>query len=188
MYLNGSENNINLADIEDIISNLIYFRVSSETLKTIVNCDINKITTLNLVNSALTEIPDLSKFIKLTKLSLSTNPNISNFDIVSKITSLKDLNLASNNLHGRMIDFSKLTNLANLNLSENTLWSEDLENLKALKNNTNLTINLSNNSIIDATALLELNPNTKINLTKNVNLSQDSKDKLQARFGSNVTF
>ena len=51
-----------------------------------------------------------------------------------------------------MIDFSKLTNLTNLDLSNNTLWSEDLENLKALKNNSNLTINLSNNSIIDATS------------------------------------
>ena len=87
-----------------------------------------------------------------------------------------------------MIDFSKSTNLTNISLSNNTLWSEDLENLKALKNNSNLTINLSNNSIIDATALLELNSNTKINLTGNINLSQDSKDKLKARFGNNVTF
>ena len=87
-----------------------------------------------------------------------------------------------------MIDFSKLTKLTDLDLSSNTLWSEDLENLKALKNNTKLTINLSNNSIIDASALIELNQNTRINLTNNINLSQDSKDKLKARFGSNVTF
>ena len=87
-----------------------------------------------------------------------------------------------------MIDFSKLTNLTNLNLSNNTLWSEDLENLKVLRNNSNLTIDLSNNSIIDATALLELNSNTKIKLTGNINLSQDSKDKLKERFGNNVTF
>ena len=87
-----------------------------------------------------------------------------------------------------MPDFKNMNNLIQLNLNKNNLWSEDLENLKALRNNTNLTINLSNNSIIDATALLELNPNTKINLTGNVNLSQDSKDKLKARFGNNVTF
>ena len=96
--------------------------------------------------------------------------------------------MSNNNLHGRMIDFAKLTNLVYLDLSNNTLWSEELENLKVLKNNTNLTINLSNNSIIDATALLELNPNTKINLTGNVNLSQESKDKLKERFGNNVSF
>ena len=87
-----------------------------------------------------------------------------------------------------MPDFKNMNNLIQLNLDGNNLWSEDLENLKALKNNSNLIINLSNNSIIDATALLELNPNTKVNLTGNVNLSQDSKEKLKAKFGNNVTF
>ena len=87
-----------------------------------------------------------------------------------------------------MPDFKYMNNLIQLNLDGNNLWSEDLENLKALKNNSNLIINLSNNSIIDATALLELNPNTKVNLTGNVNLSQDSKEKLKAKFGNNVTF
>ena len=87
-----------------------------------------------------------------------------------------------------MIDFSKLTNLTDLNLSNNTLWSEDLENLKALKNNTNLTLDLSNNAIIDASALLVLNPNTKINLKGNINLSQESKTALSNHFKSNVTF
>ena len=87
-----------------------------------------------------------------------------------------------------MIEFSKLTNLKWLDLSGNTLWSEDLEKLKGLKDNTNLIINLQNNSIIDATALLELNPSTRIDLKGNVNLSQDSKDKLKAKFGNNVTF
>ena len=160
----------------------------TENLKTINNCDSNKITILNLIGSSLTELPDLSKFTKLVQLRLDSNPNISNINEISKITSLQTLVLNDTNLHGRMIDFSKLTNLTNLDLSNNTLWSEDLENLKALKNNNNLTISLNNNSIIDATALLELNSNTKINLTGNINLSQDSKDKLKARFGNNVTF
>lgn len=56
------------------------------------------------------------------------------------------------------------------------------------KNNTNLTINLSNNSIIDASALLVLDTSCRIYLGGNVNLTQESKDKLTARFGSNVTF
>ena len=180
---------VNLVQIEDIISNLNLLRVSTESLKTIVNCDENKITKLILSNIAnLTEIPDLSKFDNLTQLNLSRCSSITNLSEVSKIKSLTNLDLSYINLHGRMIDFSKLTNLTNLNLSGNTLWSEDLENLKVLRNNSNLTINLSNNSIIDATALLELNPNTKINLSGNINLSQDSKDKLKARFGNNVTF
>ena len=61
-------------------------------------------------------------------------------------------------------------------------------NLAALKNNTNLTIDLRNNSIIDATILLELDESTKIYLQNNVNLNQDSKDKLKAKFGSKVSF
>lgn len=188
LYLTGDDNKVNLKEIEDIISNLICIRVSNDSLKTIINCDINKITTLNLIGSSLTEIPNLSRFTRLSSLSLENNPNISNFDIVSRFTSLENLNLSRNDLHGKMIDFLKLTNLTNLDLSSNTLWSEDLENLKALKNNENLTIDLSNHSIIDASALLELNTNTKINLKGNVNLSQDSKDKLKARFRNNVTF
>ena len=188
LYLSGNNNNVDLVEIEDIISNLDLLTVSTESLKTIVNCDINKITKLMLSsNSSLTEIPDLSKFKKLTTLSLSASSNIKDLNTISTITNLKILNLNQTNLHGRMIDFSKLANLTNLSLRGNTLWSEDLENLKVLKNNTNLTIDLSNNSIIDATALLELNPNTKIDLRNNINLSQESKDKLKARFGNNVT-
>ena len=188
LYLLGNNNIIELKQIEDIISNLDVLQVSTESLKTILNCDVNKITTLNIMGSQLTEIPDLSKLTKLSKLNIGTNPNISNFDILSKAINLTYLSMSNNNLHGRMIDFTKLINLVYLDLSNNTLWSEELENLKVLKNNTNLTINLSNNSIIDATALLELNPNTKINLTGNVNLSQESKDKLKERFGNNVSF
>ena len=189
LYLEGNDNRVNLKDIEDIISNLDLLTISTESLKTIINCDVNKITRLPLsTSSSLTEIPDLSKFKKLIYLSLSEDGNIKDLSTISDITSLEVLNLSKTNLHGRMIDFSKLTNLTNLDLRGNTLWSEDLENLKALKNNTNLTINLSNNSIIDASALLELNSNTKINLTKNVNLSPDSKKALTAHFGSNVTY
>ena len=188
LYLLGNNNIIELKQIEDIISNLDVLQVSTESLKTILNCDVNKITTLNIMGSQLTEIPDLSKLTKLSKLNIGTNPNISNFDILSKAINLTYLSMSNNNLHGRMLDFTKLINLVYLDLSNNTLWSEELENLKVLKNNTNLTINLSNNSIIDATALLELNPNTKINLTGNVNLLQESKDKLKERFGNNVSF
>ena len=188
LYLQGN-NNVNLVEIEDIISNLNLLTVSTQSLKTIVNCDINKITKLRVADSSeLTEIPDLSKFEKLKDLSLSNDSNIKDLSTISDITSLEILNLNNTNLHGRMIDFSKLTNLTYVDLRNNTLWSEDLENLKVLRNKTNLTIDLRNNSIIDATALLELNSNTKINLTGNINLSQDSKDKLKEHFGNNVTF
>ncbi len=182
------KNNVNLVEIEDIISNLDSIRVSTESLKTIENCSINKITKLLISSDSLTEIPDLSKFVNLTEFSVNYAKKIANIENISKISSLKKLGLSNCDLHNKMIDFSKLTNLTNLDLSGNTLWSEDLENLKALKNNTNLTIDLSNNSIIDASALLELNPNTKIHLTKNVNLSPNLKKALTEHFGSNVTY
>ena len=181
-------NTINLKQIEDIISSLNSLRVSTEILKTIVNCDVEKITKLNISASQLTELPDLSKFTNLKELNLNNNSDISNFDIISKISSLEVLYLSSNNLHGRMIDFSKLANLRNLSLSYNTLWSEDLENLKVLRNNSNLIIDLSANSIIDASALLELKSNTIINLQQNVNLSQSSKDRLTEKFKNYVRF
>ena len=189
LNLIGTENNINLVDIEDIISNLDVFNISTESLKTIVNCNTDKITKLTINSSSnISEIPDLSKFVKLKELSLYTNANIKDLSTISELSSLKILNLTKTNLHGRMIDFSKLKNLTNLNLSNNTLWDEDLENLKALKNNTNLTIDLSNNSIINATALLELNPNTRINLSGNVNLTKEAKEKLKGHFQERVTF
>ncbi len=188
LYIQGNDN-IDLSEIEDIISNLDNLRIDTEALKTIKNCDTTKISKLNIDNSSyLTEIPDLSQFNNMKTLSLASLIKVKDFSSISKITSLNRLTLSGNNMHNNMMDFSDLNNLQLLSLQNCTLWSEDLKNLKSLKNNTNLTINLSNNSIIDATALLELNPNTKIYLTGNVNLSQDSKDKLKARFGDNVKF
>ena len=186
LNLSGKNHNINLKEIEDIISNLEELRVSTKDLKTIVNCNSDKITQLKLPNSNLTEIPDLTKFSKLEKISLHGNPMIENYNTILELSSLKELILTNNDLHGKKLDFSQLKNLEILHLNFNNLWTEDIENLKTLKNNKNLTINISNNSIIDASSLLVLDPNTKINLNGNVNLSQDSKDKLKAKFGNNV--
>ena len=188
LYIEGNDN-VNLAQIEDIISNLSNLRLSTEALKTIKNCNSEKINKLRIdYSSNVTEIPDLSKFNNLQVLSMISLTKVKDFSNISNIASLKNLSLSGNNLHGRMPDFLNLKNLEILSLTGCSLWSEDLEKLKGLKDNTNLIINLQNNSIIDATALLELNPSTRIDLKGNVNLSQDSKDKLKARFGNNVTF
>ena len=183
-----SDNNVNLAEIEDIISNLSFLRVSTESLKTIVNCDVNKITKIRLNTSSLTEIPDLSKFTNLIELDLSSNPDIVNLSDISKITSLQILKLNNTNLHGRMIDFSNLTNLQYIELQNNYLSSDDLNKLSVLKNNTKLTLDLRKNSIIDASSLIVFQPTTIIRLSENVNLSSESKEALTERFGNNVSF
>ena len=186
LYLN-SNNDVNLLQIEDIISNLDDFTVSTESFKTIINCDVNKITKLNIQNSGLTEIPDLTKFINLKELNLYGN-SIQNYDEISKLSNLKKLNLSHNDLHGKNLNFSELKDLTDLDLSYNDLWSEDLEMLKCLKDNKNLTIMLNDNNIIDATSLLELDPNTRINLLRNVNLTKEAKEELKKHFQERVTF
>ena len=90
-------------------------------------------------------------------------------------------------MHNKMVDFSQLSNLKQLTLNGNYLSTSDLEVLKNLNNRT-IQIGLTNNSIIDATKLLDLNANSKIYLTNNVNLSQDSKTKLKEKFGNNVRY
>ena len=187
-YLNlSSTRTFNLADIEDILSN-VSLSVDNSTFQTIVNCDANKITSLKMSWTPIQDIPDMSNLTKLKYLQIGNSSSINSFDTIAKLESLEVLILDRDSLHNKMFDFSRLTNLNNLSLEGNSLWSEDLNKLKSLKNNKNLNLNLSNNSIIDATALLELDASTRINLKNNVNLNEDSKNKLKAKFNANVTF
>lgn len=187
-YLNlSSTGTFNLADIEDILSN-VSLSVDNSTFQTIVNCDANKITSLKMSWAPIQDIPDMSNLTKLKYLQIDNSSSINSFDTIAKLESLEVLILNKVSLHNKMFDFSRLTNLNNLSLEGNSLWSEDLDKLKSLKNTKNLNLNLSNNSIIDATALLELDASTRINLKNNVNLNEDSKNKLKAKFNANVTF
>ncbi|MCI8444478.1 MAG: leucine-rich repeat domain-containing protein [Clostridia bacterium] len=188
MHNANRNGNCNLQEIEDIISNLKSFRADQNTINTLINCNKSKITKLYFTNIEINTLPDLSIFPNLEELGLAENSKYANIDksIISKLEKIKILKLS--NMHNKMIDFSKLINLKELDLSNNRLWSEDLENLRVLKNNINLTLNLKNNAIIDTTALLELNSNTKIDLSGNINLSQNSKNTLKEIFGNNVTF
>lgn len=188
LHLNGNSTTLNLKEIEDIISTLSFLSTSNSTFQTITNCTPQKITHLSVGGNYLENLPDLSKFTNLYDLYITNEKNIKDFSVISNISSLKRLNLPNCNLHGKMINFSKLINLNYINLTGNTLWTEDLQNLTPLKNVQNLTIDLRNNSIIDATILLQFDNTTKIYLSGNVNLSQDSKEKLSAKFGNNVTF
>ena len=177
-----TKNNLDLSQMEDVISQVrIEGVIKQEDINSILKCDNQKITKLSF-GGQITMLPDISVFPNLNTLILVGHQKISNFDIVSKCTNLVELNLINTNLHERMIDFSKLTKLTKLDLSNNALWSEDLEYLKVLKNNKNLSIDLKDNSIIDASALLELDESCYIDLRNNKNLSQESKDKLRLKF------
>ena len=186
--LNLIGNNVNLKDIENIIPKLL-LSVDNEIMKTILNCETSKITRLYLSNNqSLSELPNLSKFTNLKELRLRNVP-IKNISIISNITSLEILDLSNNNLHDKeKINFSNLINLKSIDLNESKLWDEDIENLRGLRNLKNVSINLSSNRIRNATALFDLDPSTKISLGKNVDLTKETKEKLQERFGSNVSF
>lgn len=187
-YLGIAGNNkIDLKQIEDIISSLNNIRISQAQLDTLVNCDASKITKLALDYSGITSIPDLSRYTKLTTISLNSSSTISDFSNILTAPSLESVTIIACDMHNKMVDFSQLSNLKQLTLNYNYLSTSDLEVLKNLNNRT-MQIGLTNNSIIDATKLLDLNANSKIYLTNNVNLSQDSKTKLKEKFGNNVRY
>ena len=187
-YLGIAGNNkIDLKQIEDIISSLNNIRISQAQLDTLVNCDASKITKLVLDYSNITSIPDLSRYTKLTTISLNSSSKISDFSNILTAPNLESVTIIACDMHNKMVDFSQLSNLKQLTLNNNYLSTGDLEVLKNLNNRT-MQIGLNNNSIIDATKLLDLNANSKIYLTNNVNLSQDSKTKLKEKFGNNVKY
>lgn len=179
--------NINLKDIEDIISNI---NLNVTNWSTLTNCDTSKITKLKSNWNTINVIPNLKQFNKLEEIQLDycTITEKDSIKNISDVENLKKLNLISCDIKEILIDFSKLKAIESINLSSNYISSAELKKLEVLKNITNLNINLEKNAIIDASDLLVLNPNTKINLKQNVNLTQESKEALKARFGNNVTF
>ena len=191
LYLSGDNNNVNLKQIEDRISSLNSFACNETTFKTITNCTPSKITKITFswggFSGALPE--DLSKLTSLATFDLPAC-SITNLSPLSDVTSLKTLNLRNVSLHERLdeIDFAKLTGLTYLRSDACGLWDVDLVNLLGLKDNEDLILELSNNAIIDARVLLQFNTTCKIWLAGNQNLSQESKDALNAKFGTNVRF
>ena len=180
-------NKLNLAEIEDIISQITIQGVKNEDINTILNCNASKVTKLTMINSRFDKLPDLSRFTNLNSLSI-TSGYVTDVSIVENSSNLTTLVLNGINLNGKLPNFTKLTKLTKLSLPNNYLNSSDIEKLKVLKNNNNLTLDLRNNSIIDASSLLELNTTTKILLNGNLNLSKDSKEALKEKFGNNVSF
>ncbi len=222
-------NDFNLKDIENIISK-IRLSIPDKVFKTIQNCEINKITKIEIFD--VSSCPNMNKFTNLKEIIL--NGQITNLEIIENVPNVEKISITWGDFSQTIpVDFSKFSKLESLILDFNYISSNSLKNLSLpltlkmlnLKNNSiidatallelnsnieslildfnyissnslkNLSLpltlkmlNLKNNSIIDATALLELNSNTIIYLNNNVNLSQESKDKLKAKFGNNVKF
>ncbi len=179
-------NNINLQDIEDIISNI---RLDVMNWDTLTNCTPSKITRLHSTWSDINSIPNLSIFDKLEEIKFQ-NVNIiqkESIKNISAVKNLKNLTLESCKLQEIPLDFSNLQTIQQIDLSGNYISSKELNKLEVLKNIKNLNINLSENSIIDASSLLVLDKTTKINLAENTNLTKESKAKLQEHF-KNITF
>ena len=179
-------NNFKLKDMENLISK-ISLHVDNRVLQTIVDCDVNKLTKLSIYNtSTITSFPNMDKFVNLKELKIVGN-KINNFEIIEKIPNLEKISIIEQSFYTNIpIDFSKFSNLKNLTIDSASITSDSLRSLKIPETLT--LLNLRKNKIIDATALLTLNSSIKIDLSNNVNLSQDSKDKMKAKFGNNVTF
>lgn len=176
-----------MKDIEDIISNI---KLNTSDWSSLVNCDSNKITKLSAAWHTIETIPDLKKFDKLEEINLEfcTINQKDTINNISDASNLKKLTLGSCNLQGIPLDFSNLKTIQEINLSGNYISSKELSKLEVLKNIKNLNIALRKNSIIDANSLLKLDSSSRIDLRNNVNLSQQSKDKLKEKFGDNVKF
>ena len=182
--------NVNLSQIEDIISNLNSIYLTKNVFETITDCTPSKITKLKVIlieSEKIEKFPDISKFSQMSEL-LIRDSRADDYTCISNLVNLEKLELQNCDLHGKMIDFSKLTKLKTLNLKNNYLSSDDLKKLESLKNNKNMIIYLDNNSIIDISSLLVLDTSTRITLSGNPNLSEESKKELVNRFGDNVTF
>ena len=182
-YIYASKgNDFNLKDIENIISK-IKLSIDDNVFNTIENCDINKITKIEIFD--VSNCPNMSKFTNLKEIIL--DGKIANLEVIENILNVEKISITGGDFSKTIpVDFSKFAKLENLTLDFNYISSNSLKNLRLPS--TLKMLNLKNNSIIDATSLLELNANTNINLSNNINLSQDSKDKLKAKFGNNVTF
>ena len=194
LQIMGIKDVLDLSKIEDIISRITIQGAKQADIDTLSNCNPQKITSITLFSSDFTKFPDLSCLVELSNLSITDNASatkpIIDLTNISKLNMLETLAITNIDLSKNMIDLSNLTNLQNLNLQNNYINSEGLGKLTVLKNNENLTLDLRNNSIIDATALLQFEPSKikKIYLTGNVNLNETSKTELSKKFGNKVVF
>ena len=186
IYLSGDNNNINLKQMENRISTSRLI-INDAQFATIKNCTPSVITKIDVSQSSVSKLPDLSNFTNLTSINIRST-NITNITNITSVKGLKRLALSRHDMHEKITDLSALKNLNYLDLSDCSLWTTDLEKIRGLKNNKNLTLYLNDNHLIDPKVLLEFDTSDTIYLGGNVNISTEFKAKLTDRFGTKVKF
>lgn len=151
---------------------------------------------LMLMNTEITGINNLSELANLVELSISSS-KVNSLKGIERLKKLKIVGFDNNNIYD-ITELANNENLQKINLKdiEDIISNINLNitNWDTLTNCTTSKITkLSSgwntiNSIIDASSLLVLDKTTKIDLTRNINLSQESKKELEIRFGNNVSF
>ena len=128
--------------------------------------NLNKITSLTLKNSEITNITGLEKFVNLTELNLSNN-NISSITPLNELNSLVNLNLSDNKSIGNnSASLQTKTGLTSLNLA-----NTGLSNITFISNLNKITnLDISNNSISNLQPLQSLNAIKILNVSNNKNL------------------
>ena len=122
---------------------------------------LEKLTSLELIDSNIEDITELSDLISLTNLSLAGN-NLTDIRYLSGLTSLKVLHVGGNKLTN-VTGLSGLTSLTNLHLGDNQLT--DVTGLSGLSSLRDL--HLGDNKLTDVMDLSGLSALTNLNLNEN---------------------
>lgn len=124
--------------------------------------ELEKLTSLNLELSDITDLSGIEYFTNVEKLLLMKNEVTGDMSPLASLTKLTYLDLANNEVND-VSALASLTNLSQLFLSLNKI--SDISPLASLTNLTWLT--LENNKISDISALASCTSLTNLTLTKN---------------------
>lgn len=137
----------------------------SDTTLMMYDSDVSKVATLDLSGKSLTDITGLSVFTGLTSLNISNN-KITNLEEVGKLPKLTRLIANDISLKGLLEPLQKLTNLEVLQLNNCGLVNQDIDsNLSKITSLKNLSLNL--NSLTNVSSLVSLTNLEKLSLNNN---------------------
>ena len=135
--------------------------------------EMEKIQSLRLDNTGISDFTGLETAKRMTSLNLSNN-KIVNIDSLRRLTNLTDLNLGGSilNNYGAAVTSNQITNIEPLsgliNLRNLDLTNNKVANIEPLRGLTNLTnLNLTSNKVVNIEPLSGLTNLTDLNLSIN---------------------